>query len=101
MLSRPVSVRGFGPKQHSSKRTLSFKRTGEVSLNRFLTKDFLSGLMFIAFGLVALYFGQHLALGTSVRMGPGYVPHMLAFILLGLGLVISVIAVFSRTGEVV
>ena len=49
-------------------------------MNRFLSKDFLSGLMFIGFGLLALYFGQKLALGTTVRMGPGYVPRMLALI---------------------
>ena len=38
---------------------------------RFLSKDLLSGLMFIVFGMGALYFGQKLALGTPVRMGPG------------------------------
>ena len=43
-------------------------------MNRFLSKDFLSGLMFIAFGLVALYFGWHLAVGTSVRMGRATCP---------------------------
>jgi hypothetical protein len=69
-------------------------------LTRFLTKDFLSGLMFIAFGLVALYFGRHLALGTAVRMGPGWVPHMLAYILLGLGFLICVAAFFT-VGELV
>jgi len=69
-------------------------------LNRFLSKDFLSGLMFIAFGLVALYFGQALAVGTPVRMGPGYVPRMLSFILLGLGGLISVVALVSG-GEMV
>lgn len=55
---------------------------------RFLSKDLLSGLMFIAFGIAALYFGQRLALGTPVRMGPGFVPRMLAFILLSLGSII-------------
>jgi hypothetical protein len=64
-------------------------------LNRFLSKDFLSGLMFIGFGLVALYFGQKLALGTTVRMGPGYVPRMLALIMMGLGLLICVIALVA------
>jgi Tripartite tricarboxylate transporter TctB family len=63
-------------------------------LNRFLSKDFLSGVMFIAFGLIALYFGRNLALGTTVRMGPGYVPHMLSYIMLVLGLIIAVIALF-------
>ena len=51
--------------------------------------------MFIAFGLVALWFGRHLALGTSVRMGPGYVPHMLAYIMMVLGLIIAVVALYS------
>ncbi len=69
-------------------------------MNRFLSKDFLSGVMFIAFGLTALWFGRHLALGTSVRMGPGYVPHMLAYIMMVLGLIIAVIALYSG-GEVV
>ncbi len=69
-------------------------------MNRFLSKDFLSGLMFIGFGLIALYFGQKLALGTTVRMGPGYVPRMLALIMMGLGLLICVIALVAG-GEAV
>jgi hypothetical protein len=64
-------------------------------LNRFLSKDFLSGLMFIGFGLAALYFGQKLALGTTVRMGPGYVPRMLSLIMMGLGLLICVVALVA------
>jgi len=65
-------------------------------LNRFLSKDFLSGLMFIGFGLIALYFGQKLALGTTVRMGPGYVPRMLALIMMGLGVVICLVALVTN-----
>lgn len=65
---------------------------------RFLSKDLLSGLMFIAFGITALYFGQKLALGTPVRMGPGYVPRMLAFILLFLGSII-VLTTLYRTAD--
>ena len=68
-------------------------------MNRFLSKDFLSGVMFIAFGLIALYFGRNLAVGTTVRMGPGYVPHMLSYIMLVLGLIIAVIALIYG-GEV-
>jgi hypothetical protein len=64
-------------------------------LNRFLGKDFLSGVMFIIFGLTALYFGNHLALGTPVRMGPGYVPHKLACIMLILGGIISLVPLFG------
>jgi hypothetical protein len=61
-------------------------------LNRFLSKDFLAGVMFIAFGVIALYFGRNLATGTTVRMGPGYVPHMLSYIMLVLGFIIAVLA---------
>jgi hypothetical protein len=56
--------------------------------------------MFIGFGLLALYFGNHLALGTTVRMGPGYVPRMLSLILLGLGGLICVVALVTG-GETV
>jgi hypothetical protein len=69
-------------------------------LNRFLSKDFLSGLMFIGFGLIALYFGQKLALGTPVRMGPGYVPRMLSLILCGLGVLICIVAIVSGSEPV-
>ncbi len=69
-------------------------------MNRLLSKDFLSGLMFIAFGLIALYFGQKLALGTPVRMGPGYVPRMLSLILLGLGVIICIVALVAGSEPV-
>ena len=69
-------------------------------MNRFLSKDFLSGLLFIAFGLTALYFGRNLATGTTVRMGPGYVPRMLSYIMLGLGVLVCIIAVVSGSEPV-
>ena len=69
-------------------------------MNRFLSKDFLSGLMFIGFGLIALYFGQKLALGTPVRMGPGYVPRMLSLILIGLGLLVCVVGLVAGSEPV-
>ena len=69
-------------------------------MNRFLSKDFLSGLMFIGFGLLAIYFGQKLAQGTAVRMGPGYVPRMLSYILLGLGALICVFALVQGSEPV-
>ncbi|WP_296342017.1 tripartite tricarboxylate transporter TctB family protein [Reyranella sp.] len=69
-------------------------------MNRYLSKDFLSGLMFVGFGAAALYFGQKLAIGTAVRMGPGYVPRMLSLILLGLGILICVLALINGGEEV-
>lgn len=90
-----ATVRGLGPNN-----IVSDLRIWEASLNRFLSKDFLSGLMFIGFGLIALYFGQKLALGTPVRMGPGYVPRMLSLILLALGALVCIIAVVSGSEPV-
>ncbi|HYD06652.1 MAG TPA: tripartite tricarboxylate transporter TctB family protein [Reyranella sp.] len=69
-------------------------------MNRFLSKDFLSGLLFIAFGVAALYYGRNLAMGTAVRMGPGYVPHMLAYIMIGLGMLIAVVALVTAAEPV-
>ena len=65
-------------------------------MSRFLSKDLLSGLMFIVFGSAALYFGQTLALGTPVRMGPGYVPRMLSFILLSLGSIVVLTTLYRQ-----
>jgi hypothetical protein len=74
-------------------------------LNRFLSKDFLAGLMFVGFGVLAyavaftdvskLVGQSRLALGTPVRMGPGYVPQMLAFIMMGLGAIIAIRAAIA------
>jgi hypothetical protein len=69
-------------------------------LNRLLGKDFLSGVLFIAFGLAALWFGRNLAVGTAVRMGPGYVPHMLAYIMLVLGLIIAAVSLYTGGEEI-
>jgi hypothetical protein len=64
-------------------------------MNRFLSKDFWSGVMFTGAGIAALVVGSNLAVGTAIRMGPGYVPRMLSYILIALGLAIVVRAVLS------
>ena len=64
-------------------------------MDRLFSKDLWSGLMFAGFGALALYMGSNLAVGTAIRMGPGYVPRMLSYILIALGLVILVRAVLS------
>lgn len=48
-------------------------------------KDFLSGLMFLAFGGGAIFLGQDLEMGKAVRMGPGYFPMVLAGLLCLIG----------------
>jgi putative tricarboxylic transport membrane protein len=39
-----------------------------------LTTDFLTGLLFLAFGLFVIVYGSRYPLGTLQRMGPGYYP---------------------------
>jgi len=64
-------------------------------VDRLFSKDLWSGLMFAGFGVLALVMGSNLAMGTAIRMGPGYVPRMLSYILIGLGIAIIVRAVIA------
>lgn len=62
-------------------------------------KDFFSGLIFIAIGLVFAVLGRDLELGTATRMGPGYFPLVLAGLLILVGVIISVRALGQPSGE--
>jgi putative tricarboxylic transport membrane protein len=50
-------------------------------------RDFFGGLIIAAFGLVGIFEGYRLGAGTLSKMGAGFVPLSLGFILVGLGLV--------------
>lgn len=43
-----------------------------------------------------LYFGQNLRLGSVSRMGPGYLPHLLAWVLMGLGAAIALRSALTK-----
>ena len=60
-------------------------------------RDFYAGLLFVAFGLVALVLAQSYALGTPARMGPGYFPRLLGVLLIGLGAVQTLIGVRTKS----
>ena len=62
--------------------------------------DFTAGLLFILFGLIFGLKGLGLEMGTTLRMGPGYFPMVLAVLLAGLGAAI-VISAFGSVGEAV
>lgn len=61
-------------------------------------KDFYSGLMFAAFGLAAVVIGRDYPMGSALRMGPGYFPTVLGWILLVLGGILAIRATL-RAGE--
>lgn len=49
----------------------------------------MAGLFLIAFALLARHLAQDLPMGRMVRMGPGYLPTVLAWTLGGLGVLIA------------
>ena len=56
-------------------------------------RDFVAGIAMIAAGLfVALYASHQYLIGTAARMGPGYFPTLLGWILAFLGLVVALLS---------
>lgn len=60
--------------------------------------DFQAGLVLTLLAALGLWLSSQLRIGTAVRMGPGYLPMLVSFLLLGLGLAILVIAAL-RPGQ--
>jgi hypothetical protein len=52
-------------------------------------QDIGAGVVFLLIGLAGLYFGGDLALGTAARMGPGYFPRLLSFMIIAVGVVVA------------
>jgi hypothetical protein len=66
-------------------------------------KDFWIGLIYIGFGGLALYIGWDYKFGTGARMGPGYFPLVLAWMLVimgGLSLISSVVVKGTPISEI-
>lgn len=47
--------------------------------------DFWAGIIYIAFGVTAIVAARDYGMGSATRMGPGYFPTMLAWLLTGIG----------------
>ena len=52
--------------------------------------DVLSGLLFIAIAAFGLWASRNYPVGTALRMGTGYMPRLLCWLLLGLGVIVLV-----------
>jgi putative tricarboxylic transport membrane protein len=59
-------------------------------------QDFATGLMFIAVGVAALWIGADYALGTAQRPGTGVLPRILAWCLIGTGLLLWLKAMLAE-----
>jgi hypothetical protein len=58
-------------------------------------KDVVAGLMLVAFAVAGLWLNQDHTLGTARRMGPGYMPMLTFWLLLGLGGIIFLTGLFN------
>jgi hypothetical protein len=52
------------------------------------TKDVVAGGILVLFAVIGLWLNQEHALGTARRMGPGYMPMLVFYLLLGLGAIV-------------
>ena len=52
-------------------------------------QDVGAAVVFVGLGLAGVYFGRDLALGSAARMGPGYFPVILSWIIIGIGLIVG------------
>jgi hypothetical protein len=67
------------------------QRTAKPSAWDILARaDVLSGLLFIAIAVFGLWASRNYSVGTALRMGTGYVPRLLCWLLLGLGVIVLV-----------
>jgi putative tricarboxylic transport membrane protein len=53
-------------------------------------RDVLAGLLFVGVALLGLWLSRDYSIGTALRMGTGYVPRLLCWIMLALGIVVLV-----------
>ena len=52
-------------------------------------QDLGAGLVFITIGAAGIIFGRELTYGSAARMGPGYFPTILSFLIIAIGLIIA------------
>lgn len=52
--------------------------------------DVSAGLFFIALGALGLYLGWDYAFGTTQRIGPGFMPKLLCWAMIGVGVIVAV-----------
>ena len=53
-------------------------------------QDFGAGILFMLIGIAGIYFGKDLTYGTATRMGPGFFPIWLSWIIFGMGTIMGV-----------
>lgn len=62
--------------------------------------DFLAAALFVGFGALGLWAGRDLTLGTASSMGPGYLPRIVCWLLIIIGVTVGGIGVFRDRDEI-
>lgn len=65
----------------------------------FVSKDFLAGGLYMAFGLLGLWLGRNLDVGTASAMEADYFPRLVCTLLIAVGAALSATALM-RAGEI-
>jgi hypothetical protein len=52
-------------------------------------QDFGAAILFLAIGIAGVYFGRDLTFGSAARMGPGYFPILLSYIIALIGVIVG------------
>jgi len=68
-----------------------------MKLELWNNKDFWAGMMFIVIGAAAMFIARDYRFGSTLRMGPGFLPTVLGGILIAFG--ICIMAVGLRSNE--
>jgi len=63
-------------------------------------EDFWAGVMFIAFGILAIVVARDYPIGSAMRMGPGYFPTGIGIILIILGAIVTAVSFAVEGGKV-
>ena len=62
--------------------------------------DFWAGVMFIIFGVAAVYMSRDYPMGSAMRMGPGYFPTYLGYLMMLFGLYIGGKGLFKGSDQI-
>ena len=62
--------------------------------------DLLTAAIFVGFGALGLWAGRDLTLGTAQSMGPGYLPRVVCWLLILVGGVVGVTALFRARQDI-
>jgi hypothetical protein len=65
-------------------------REGNHALELLTRKNVLAGLLFMGIAIAGLWVSRDYPIGTALRMGTGYVPRLLCWILLALGFLVLI-----------